>query len=159
MFVPKDFIVPASLVTDKYCLQILEPSVAELDYDAVMTSRVQLRQIFCKDDEWPADDMSLESNISDLKQHEVEFHSREAFAYTVLSLDKDRCIGCVYLYPCSLTKYDCEVYLWVRTSEKNLEKNLYLDTFHWLQTHWPFERFAFPGREIPWEQWKGISQF
>ena len=159
MFVPKDFVVPESLVIDKYRLQILEPSVAELDYDAVMTSREPLRQIFCKDDEWPAENMSLESNINDLKQHEAEFHSREAFAYTVLSLDKKRCVGCVYFYPCSLSEYDCEVYFWVRASEKKLEENLYGSVRGWLKTHWPFEKPVFPGREISWEKWKGTPQF
>ena len=38
IFVSEDFKVPKSLVTDLYRLEILEPIVAELDYDAVMSS-------------------------------------------------------------------------------------------------------------------------
>ena len=149
IFVPEDFKVPKSLVTDLYRLGILEPKVAEIDYEAVMSSKERLRHIFCENDEWPADNMTLEDNIRDLEQHEEEFHSRKAFAYTVLSLTKERCIGCVYLYPSSISEYDCEAYLWVRTSEVDLDDNLYKNIRNWLKTHWPFKRVAFPGRKIP----------
>ncbi|MCF8068084.1 MAG: hypothetical protein K9L30_05820 [Desulfobacterales bacterium] len=155
IFVPEDFEIPESLVTDQYCLQILEPGVAGLDYDAVMSSKQRLRQVFRKDDKWPADDMSLEFNINDLKQHEAEFHARKAFAYTVLSPRKDRCVGCVYIYPCSLPEYDCEVFLWVRSSEADLDNELYTTVHKWLKAYWPFKNVVFPGREIPWENWKG----
>ena len=154
-FVPEDFVVPESLLTDRYRLKMLEPSVADLDYDAVMSSKEHLRQVFGEDDDWPADDMTLEFNIGDLEQHEAEFRARQAFAYTVLSPAKDRCVGCVYFYPSSLPEYDCEVYLWVRESEADLDDHLYLTIRNWLKTDWPFKNPAFPGRDIPWDQWQG----
>ena len=155
IFVSEDFKVPKSLVTDLYRLEILEPNVAEIDYDAVMSSKERLRHVFCENDEWPADNMTLEDNMRDLEQHEAEFHSRKAFAYTVLTLSKERCIGCVYFYPSSIPEYDCEAYLWVRTSEVDLDDNLYINIRNWLKTHWQFKRVAFPGRKIPWKKWPG----
>lgn len=153
-FVPEDFAVPESLSTDRYRLEVLTPSVAELDYEAVMSSVERLRQVFGQDDDWPADDMTLEFDIGDLEQHEAEFRAREAFAYTVLSPGGDRCVGCVYLYPSSVPGYDCEVFLWVRESEADLDEHLYTAIRSWLKTDWPFENPAFPGREIPWDQWR-----
>lgn len=158
MFVPEDFAVPESLSTDRYRLEVLRPSVAELDYDAVMSSRERLRQVFAEDDDWPADDMTLEFNIGDLERHEAEFRAREAFAYTVLSPDGGSCVGCVYLYPSSVADYDCEVYLWVRESEADLDGHLYAAVRSWLRADWPFENPAFPGREMAWNQWEGTQR-
>ncbi len=45
IFVPEDFKIPKSLVTDQYRLEILEPNVAEIDYDAVMSSKERLSYI------------------------------------------------------------------------------------------------------------------
>lgn len=158
MFVPEDFAVPESLSTDRYRLEVLRPGVAEFDYAAVMSSRERLRQVFAEDDDWPADDMTLEFNIGDLERHEAEFRAREAFAYTVLSPARDRCLGCVYLYPPCVSDHDCEVYLWVRQSEADLDAHLYATIRSWLKTDWPFEKPAFPGREIPWNEWQGTHR-
>ncbi len=155
IFVAEDVDIPESLVADHYRLEILEPSVAEKDYEAVMSSKERLRHVFSENDEWPADDLSLEDNIRDLKRHEAEFNSRLAFAYTVLSPSKDRCVGCVYIYPSPIPRYDCEVYLWVRTSEVDLDGHLYKNIRSWLKSHWKFKSVAFPGREIPWNKWPG----
>lgn len=153
-FVPEDFVVPKSLVTDQYRLQMLSPDVAEIDYDAVMTSRVRLRTVFSEKTDWPKEDMSLEENRTDLLRHSAEFKSRQAFAYTVLTLSREKCIGCVYIDPSKVSEFDCEVYLWVRESHLTLDDTLYTDIHKWLLSSWPFERIAFPGREIPWDTWK-----
>jgi hypothetical protein len=116
-FVPVDFEVPESLLTDHYRLEILKPDVTEMDYDAVMSSKKRLRNVFGENTEWPKDNMSLEDNRNDLQRHEEEFRTRKAFAYTVLTLSKDKRIGCVYIEPTKVSECDCEVYLWVRDSE------------------------------------------
>lgn len=154
-FVPADFVLPRGLVTDTYLLEVLTPAVAELDYDAVMSSKDRLRDVFSANDRWPADDMTLAHNVADLRKHEAEFHAHRAFAYTVLAPDAMLCLGCVYLYPTTVSGYDCEAYLWVRTSTQHLDTVLHEDVRRWLASHWPFERPAFPGREIPWPQWRG----
>ena len=65
-FVPVDFEVPESLVTDQYLLEMLSPEINDLDYDAVMSSKNHLRAIFGENTEWPRDDMSSQENKRDL---------------------------------------------------------------------------------------------
>lgn len=153
--VPDDFVVPESFEARDYRLNVLTPTVAELDYDAVMSSREHLRTVFSAHDQWPENDLTLARNFDDLRKHEAEFHAREAFAYTVLTPNADLCLGCVYIYPSTVADYDCEVYCWVRASALQLDKTLHDDMRRWLKSHWPFERPAFPGREISWAQWFG----
>ncbi len=97
---------------------------------------------------------SLEENRRDLQIHAQEFKLRQAFAYTVLTLSKEKCIGCVYIEPSPVAEFDCEVYLWVRESEYALDHNLYTNIRNWLMSSWPFKNIAFPGREISWDKWK-----
>jgi hypothetical protein len=153
-FVPKSFSVPLSLKTDQFLLEVLTPSVVELDYDAVMSSRVRLRCVFAPSTTWPSDNMSIEENKNDLKRHEKEFLSREAFAYTVLSLDKQTCLGCIYITPSNTTSFDSEVYLWVRDDHIDLDQHLFATVKNWLKSDWPFQAIAYPGRDIGWTDWR-----
>jgi len=156
-FVPLSFIVPESLETEKYRLEILTPTVAEIDYDAVMSSKIRLRSVFAESTEWPRDAMSLADNIKDLQQHEEEFKLRKAFAYTALTLTREKCVGCVYIDPCKSVEFDCEVYLWVRDDCLSLDFDLYTNVRDWLVNYWPFKKIAFPGREISWQKWKSYN--
>ncbi len=153
-FVPIDFNIPTSFIKAKYRLEVLSPKFAELDFDAVTTSKERLRGVFGEYTDWPKDEITLEDNIRDLKRHEQEFIGKEAFAYSVLTPKIDKCLGCLYIEPSSSKDYDCEVYLWVRDSEKELDELLYNDIKDWLKVSWPFKKVIFPGREISWNEWK-----
>lgn len=153
--VPDAFDVPQTFTAEAYRLEVLTPAVAELDYDAVMSSRERLRDVFAPDDSWPAQNMTLAENVADLRKHETEFRARAAFAYTMLSPARDECLGCVYIYPATVSDYDCEMYLWVRDSARHLDETLHHDMRAWLEASWPFTRPAFPGRAIPWSKWSG----
>ncbi|HJO95414.1 MAG TPA: hypothetical protein QF753_18595 [Victivallales bacterium] len=153
IFIPTNFTVPEKLVTDNYRLEVLTPNVTELDYDAVMSSMERLRNIFGENTKWPEVNMTREENTRDLVRHEQEFRLREAFAYTVLTLSREKCIGCVYINPSTFSKFDCEIYLWVRDSHIALDNRLYKDVKNWLINFWPFKRMAFPGREVSWGKW------
>ena len=155
-FVPTDFNVPTSYIKDKYCLEVLSAKFAELDFDAVSTSKKRLRNVFGECTEWPKDDITLEDNIRDLERHESEFILREAFAYSVLTPKSDYCLGCLYIEPSASEEYDCEVYLWVRESEIELDEILFRDIKEWLELCWPFKKVVFPGREIYWKEWKHL---
>ena len=152
-FVPVDFDVPTSLVSEHFRIEVLEPSVVELDYDAVMSSRVNLRKIFRENDTWPSDTMTLKKNNDDLVKHYAEFQSREAFAYTVLTPAKNKCIGCLYIYPSEAKEFDSVVYFWIRDDSLELEAEFYTFIQNWLKEVWSFENIAWPGREISWKQW------
>lgn len=158
MFIPDDFNIPDHLATGQFCFVVLEESLTAIDYEAVMSSKERLRHIFSDSDDWPADDMSIDLNRSDLIEHENEFNAREAFAYGVLSPSKDRYIGCVYINPTKADGYDCEVYLWVRDSEVQLDNDLFKSTDNWLKAEWPFKQPAYPGRALAWDDWNELER-
>lgn len=148
--VEDSFNVPIGFTSEMYIVMKLTPEFAELDYDAVMSSKERLRNLFQENDTWPKDSMTLEANINDLKRHEKEFDARIAFAYTVLSPNKDKCLGCIYLDPPTFDDYDCEVYFWMREDSIHLESELFSQLKNWLDNDWPFNRIIFPGRETGW---------
>lgn len=150
IFIPSDFTIPTNFVNDLYRFEILSPIFATLDFDAVISSKERLRGVFAERTDWPKDDITLEDNIRDLKRHEQEFLAKEAFAYSVLTLKSDKCLGCLYIEPSLSKRHDSEVYLWVRDSEIELDDILYKDVKDWLEVSWPFKNVIFPGREITW---------
>ncbi len=156
---PEDFVVPTLFETDQFRLRMLSIDDVVLDYDAVMTSRDHLRSIFAAYTAWPADDMTIEQDLEDLRQHQREFETRFAFAYTVVSLDESLCLGCVYIYPTHQVPYDAHVYLWVRKSEleKGLDAVLFTAVKVWIARDWPFKHVAYPGRAIDWPTWQALG--
>ncbi len=156
-FVPDYFEIPLTLKSGPFRLEVLSPEVGEIDYDAVMSSKPRLRSVFGPATEWPRDDMTLEDNINDLERHKKEFDERFAFAYTVLNLTGEKCLGCVYIEPCKKKGYDCEIYSWIRESHLYLDPELYQTVKIWVESEWPFRNISFPGREISWEDWNKLK--
>lgn len=150
---PENFIAPENCKVGNFYFSILEPSITKIDYKVVMSSRKRLRQIFRRDDTWPAEDMTLDENTKDLIRHETEFKQKKAFAYSVYPLDKNEYIGCIYINPTKKI-YDCEVYLWVSDSNFHMDDVLFRQTKKWLNEAWGFRHAAFPGREIAWDEWQ-----
>lgn len=124
--VPAKFVVPEKLETSEFRLRVLTVHDVVKDYEAVMTSVPHLKTIF-PGSAWP-DGLTLEQNLTDLGWHQKEFQSRRSFAYTVVTLDETRVIGCVYINPTRKRGYDASVSLWARASElpSGLEDRLYL---------------------------------
>jgi len=96
-FVPDDFEIPALLETDHFRLRMLSVDDVEKDYEAVIESRELLHTMF--GGPWPRQGFTLEENLADLERHQQEFLNRKAFAYTVVSLDETRVLGCIYINP------------------------------------------------------------
>ena len=159
-FVPPEFEVPEPIKTDDFILRKLTTKDLEQDYEAVMSSKVSLRQIFQKDDDWPADDMTLEANYEDLEYHEEEFDQRKSFTYTMLNVDESSCIGWVYIYPWRGKVYDSQVYYWVIDSEKakGLDEKVGSFLRDWIEQVWPIENPVFPGRDMDWEEWEAFKE-
>jgi len=155
-FVDRDFVIPQQLDTDEFRLRMLTVNDVVKDYDAVMSSAKHLKAIW-PDSEWP-DGLTLEQNLIDLGWHQKEFQRRRSFAYTVVTLDEARVIGCVYIDPTRKRGYDAEVYLWARESAIGSapDAKLYVAVNEWLEERWPFENVAFPGREIDWKVWNSM---
>lgn len=154
-FVPPAFQVPAVWAKEEFVLKMLSVDHVVKDFDAVMTSIEHLKTIW-PGGTWP-DGLTLRQNLIDLGWHEKEFQLRQSFAYTVLSPDEDRVIGCVYINPSRKHGHDATVYLWARQSElvSGLEDRLYAAVRQWLSAVWPFKSPAFPGRDVNWEEWRG----
>ena len=114
-FVEKSFKVPEKLETEEFRLRMLTVNDVVKDYDAVMSSVDELKTIG-QDSDWPVG-LTLEENLIDLGWHQREFLTRRSFAYTVVSLDETRVLGCVYINPTRKREYDAEVYLWARETK------------------------------------------
>ncbi|MDJ0656139.1 MAG: hypothetical protein QNJ40_18395 [Xanthomonadales bacterium] len=157
-FVDPEFVVPEQLETEEFRLRPLTVNDAVKDFDAVMSSAEHLRAIW-PESEWP-DGLTLEQNLIDLGWHQKEFQTRRSFAYTVVTLDETRVVGCVYIDPTRKRGYDAEVYLWARDAAIGSppDSKLYKAVNEWLAERWPFENVAFPGRGIAWDIWNAIPK-
>ncbi len=157
-FIPIDFKVPGALETDSFRLRMLTVNDVVKDYDAVMTSidHLQKTKPFRPNHKWPAKDLTLEQDLIDLGWHQKEFQKRTSFAYTMMNLDETECLGCVYIYPSNNPSYNAIATMWVRQSEvaNGLDNVLFSSVKKWIEDDWPFERVAYPGREVDWDEFK-----
>ena len=153
-FVADGFKAPFQVKRDNYILRKLSVDEVEKDYAAVMSSKESLRQIFEIDDDWPADDMTIEENYNDLLDHQNEFDSNKGFAYTIVVPDDSRCIGCLYIYPFRHGVYDSVIYYWFTDDVKNkMDPDLRNFLNHWIGDTFELKNPAYPGRDISHKQW------
>ena len=145
--VPADFIVPERLETAGFVLRPLTVHDVIRDYDAVMSSAAELKDRMQNGSSW-LDGLTVEENLIDLGWHQREFTIRHSFAYTVVSPDGARCLGCCYIYPASDPAFDAAAYYWARHSRIGDVADTALgEAFRgWLARDWPFQRVDFPGR-------------
>jgi hypothetical protein len=155
--VPVNTIVSKGVSTDRYNIRMLTINDLVKDYDAVMSSVDRLKGVFGPNDNWP-NELTLEENLIDLGWHQKEFKIKSSFAFTVMSIDESKCLGCVYINPSSKVSFDAEIIMWVRQSEalSDLDSNLFATIKKWITTDWWFTSVAFPGREITWENWEQL---
>ncbi|MEL7110431.1 MAG: GNAT family N-acetyltransferase [Pseudomonadota bacterium] len=153
-FVDEAYEVPDELTTDSYRLRVLTVHDVIKDFDAVMASAEQLKEIFPGWGGWP-DGLTLEEDLIDLAWHQREFTRRSSFTYTVISLDETTVLGCVYIYPTRKSGYDADIKLWARASEQGGTADAELEQRirAWIAADWPFENPAYPGRDMSWEEW------
>ena len=155
MFVATDFVVPAEHRARNFILRPLRASHLEIDFEALRIAGARLRSVFAANDSWPRDGITLDEDLEDLRRHEAEWERRLAFAYTVLSADESRCLGCVYLNPATKLGHDCECLLW--TTDAAQDGALEAVVRDWLATAWPFRAVGFPGRPpTPWSVWEKL---
>lgn len=157
--IPLDFQIPEVLETNKFRLRILKVSDVVKDYDAVMTSIEHLQGIFGPRSQWPSSDLTFEQDLIDLGWHQKEFQARSSFAYTVMNLQESQCLGCVYIFPTDKFDYEAEVYMWVRKSvyDEGSDQVLYEAVKKWIAEKWPFNKVAYPGRDIDWATWESLK--
>ena len=152
--VPKDFGVPARVDGAGFHLRMLSIHDVAKDFAAVVESEARLVGSMGDGSDWPLG-LTIEENLIDLAWHHREFTVGHSFAYTVMNDDESRCLGCCYINPSDNTGYDAAAFYWVREREFKLGFDEVLGKLFrgFLQDQWPFERVAFPGRDIPWSKW------
>jgi RimJ/RimL family protein N-acetyltransferase len=143
-----EFQPPETLDTPRVHLEPLRPELAQLDFDAVTSSRDHLRRTL-RWGSWPGDDMTLEQNRGDIEQHWNEFVAREGYAYSVLASDRARCLGCLYMRPGRDAELDLpavEVAFWVVEDEleSELDAHLLAALLEWITNEWPFDSLLWP---------------
>lgn len=145
-FVPNDFEIPSLFETDNFRFRMLSVDDVEKDYEAVIESRKLLHSMF--GGPWPRLGFTLDENLTDLERHQQEFLDRKAFAYTVVSLDETKVLGCLYINPPKKTGPDAVVVMWVRQTEydKGLDEILFSTVKDWISTQWPFKNVNYSGR-------------
>lgn len=155
-FTNADFRVPGELRTDEFLLRPIRASDAELDYEAVMESKVFLR--LWEQSGWPEDDFTVDANREDLIKLERRHADGESFTYTVMNPTETRCLGCVYIFPTASrlfsrarisaiggdrwSEYEAAVYFWIRKSRLTdmLDRRLLEALGPWLEHEWHIER-------------------
>lgn len=156
--VPPEFIVPDGLACGTYHLRMLTIRYVDKDFEAVMASRERIAGLLDPESSWPQG-LTREEDLIDLAWHQREFTLRHSFAYTVMAPDESQCLGCAYIFPSNAPAFDAAAFYWVRAGTGADARDADLgDRFRgWLRTEWPFHAVAFPGRSIPWAEWKRLQ--
>lgn len=157
-FVPADFNVPTLVETAGFKLVPLGPELVDVDFAAYMSSIKHLQQTFTRSTGWPHKDISDEDAMRDMENEQARFQKRQSFAYAVLTPDGSRERGSVYVSPSAVEGYDAVVRMWVTKAEYDagFDAELYAWATRWVQTDWPFENVAYPGRSIEWDTWDAM---
>ncbi len=157
-FIPVDFSVPTLVETGSFKLVPLGPELTDIDFEAYMSSIDHLQKTFTRSTAWPHKDISHEDALKDMETEQARFLGRKSFAYAVLTPDGKRERGCVYVYPSTVDGYDAVVRLWVTSAEYDagFDAELYAFAANWVKNDWPFEKVAFPGRDIAWDSWDAL---
>lgn len=134
---------PQELDTERVHLEPLAPKHVELDFAALMGSREHLQSTLHWGN-WPSADFTVEENRVDLERHWQEFQGNQGYAYTVLSPDRERCLGCIYLMPSDGEGWEmsAEMAYWVIESElaSELDRHLLENLLTWFDRAWAFDQ-------------------
>jgi hypothetical protein len=154
--VPTDFVVPERLQGTGFHLRMLSVDDLDKDFEAVTESAARLKGLLDPDSPWP-DGLTKQEDLIDLAWHEREFTIRHSFAFTVMSNDNARCLGCMYIFPSANENFDAAVFYWAREGHDADVRDAELGRLihAWLKTDWPFERVAYPGRDHSWAEFRG----
>jgi hypothetical protein len=144
--------------TDRFRIRPMTVQDVVRDYEAVASSPAELGAAFGDPDAVPQP-YTFEQEIIELGWHQKEFQMGFSFVFIVVPLDEHTSFGNVYVFPGSRSDFDAEVYTWVRKDQiaSGMGEELFAVTKRWIAHSWPFERVAYPGREIGWDAWHELS--
>lgn len=159
-FVAPAFAVPTSAEGPGFRLEPLGPALVKIDFDAYMSSVEHLQRTFTRSKDWPHAGISDADAMLDMQTEAARFAQRESFAYSVLTPDGLRERGCLYVSPSPVPGYDAIVRIWVTKAEfdAGFDKELEAWAHQWIKANWPFRSVAWPGRDIDWTTWDGLTK-
>jgi len=173
MFYPATADIPECFTTEEFVIRPLRTTDAELDYEAVISSRAELRRR--SGGTWPREGFTLEENLADLVRHEQEHRDRVAFTFTVMNPTETECLGCIYINPMARMvaraggnseqiaeagDYAAWVTFWVRQSRlpDDLDVRLLNTLLARFKTEWAFARIVFAARKTQERQFRLFAE-
>jgi hypothetical protein len=154
--VPESFTVPTIYMGANYKLVPLGPAVAEMDYQAYMSSIDHIKK--SQGGNWPRPDLTLADQAKDMAGEKSQWDGRKSFPFAVLNREGTKEFGCFYLRPSAKEGYDVAITMWVTKDQfdKGFEEQLYKDMKVWIAKSWPFQKPAWRGHEITNEAWRAL---
>ncbi|MCX6591661.1 MAG: twin-arginine translocation pathway signal protein [Acidobacteria bacterium] len=148
-FVPAAFQPPASYETAQFVLVPLGPGLEKLDFDAYMSSIDHLKATFTNGGKWPHPGITMAEALKDVEGEIANFKARKAFTYAVLTKDKKREVGCVYIAPSRQPGFEAQVRMWVTKADfdRGVDAEVEKLARAWVSAAWPFKKVAWPGRD------------
>lgn len=138
-----EFSPPRELDTPWIHLEPLDPRHTPLDFAAFMSCREFIRESLHWGS-WPRPDMTLERNLADLEGHAQNFINHKQYTYTVMTADRSRVVGCIYMDPVRgnpASPRRMDLAWWVSKSElgRDLDRHLLGAVLCWLRSDFPFD--------------------
>ena len=164
-FLPVDFPLPALEVPGKWKIKPLGRDDLERDYAAIMSSIDHLRDGgFMLDPargiDWPSPTWSKDEAMLGLAHDELGNLGRFWMCLAVISPDDSEEYGCIYVWPSFKAGWDAMVMMWTSAARyEELDAKLWEWTKAWVTRTFPFDEssVAYPGREIPWDEWEALD--
>ncbi|MGY3945280.1 hypothetical protein [Aeromonas tecta] len=155
---PKRFRVPQAFRHPSFLLLPTSQAQAVVEFVAILRSREQLHQLFRANDIWPSAQFSLSQHEADLEWQRSEFLAKRSFAYGLWSPEREPVFwGGVYLYPSVLPEVEVELFFWKVAEAPLSDAELEAELRAWLGKTWHWSQPCLPGREIPWNEWPGVT--
>jgi hypothetical protein len=159
--VPADFEIPP-LRTDRYRLEPLNNRWVLQDFAAITETFPHMEGLILPPGSLPVPGTyTLETNALELAWHEREYNTRRSFGFAAITHDDRREVGCMYLYPSFRREDDAVGCSWARwdPDDPDADKRFFEEFRCWVEERWPFERVAYPGRSISWEDWLSTARY
>ena len=157
------FEYPGDTVFEGHAVRMLGIDDMPLDYTAYMSNIPHIAGTLQGPNfssGWPHPAITLDLAFADMCwsewQHAVP---REQFSLGIFTADGTEEVGCLYLSSTDRRGYDVEVSFWfvAAMSRRGADERFPAFVRAWLAAKWPFRSPAFPGREIPWDEWLGTT--
>jgi hypothetical protein len=165
-FLPADFEIPVVDIPGGYQLRPLGMDDLARDYTAVMSSIDHLRTSGHLqppgelDFDWPRPDIEIRFHLTMLGEAEWAMHNLARVEYAIRTDDEQ--LGCLYVFPSLSPDYDAQLTMWVRSdvfTDTDLDSAFWEYSKAWVREAFPFERIAFPGRDLSWDEYlAGVEQ-